>query len=596
MWIDRICRRSGLSACAALLLALGIAVGSAADEGQYRSKILLVPDGEWAKGAELSNEELERQLGSIEDVYAQSSAGRHLARHYVSRKEYDKAIEFYKQSLTAQGLSPIANREMLRELAQVYLLRKDYASAVQRLQQALAIDLVADVADYLLLARAQHHLGNYVDVVATLDAMRQAGLTPDTQQMRQALALYYRAGAYAQCEELLQRLVELQPDDAQHWHLLAAVYLQQDKKKQALDQLTLARDKRIPFSERDILLLANLQAVNNNPYGAAQTLQSALAQGEIPASSASYRKLFEFWLQAREQDKARVALEQATKMSRDTELYLYLAQLQMEQQQFQQMHRTMLDACTEQLADQYVGRANLLLGISQLKLGDEASARRSFINASLVGGVNAQAGQWLTFMNAAPATEDETQRIVSVCYGARDTRAEPGANAVEAPADVAAASIAGTEPGALAIKTVPAMRLYYVQYEQPLAQLADALPATLISLNVSLVKAGGSADGPPHIIISGDMQDREAAPSVQFAMPVHGAVSGSGKFRLRTTEPFKCVYQSSAGPAGEWRETLVRLAEAAYAANHEVTGEARVILSPGDNTDTLRVELQLGIR
>jgi len=320
--------------CTALVLALGIAVGSAADEGQYRSKILLVPDGEWAKGAELSIEELELQLGRIEDVYAKSSSGRHLARHYVQRKEYDKAIQYYKESLAAQGLSPIANREMLRELAQVYLLRKDYASAVQSLEQALAIHLVAEVADYLLLARAQHHVGNYVDVVATLDAMRQASLTLDTEQMRQALALYYRAGAYAQSEELLQRLVELQPDEAQHWHLLAAVYLQQDKKKQALDQLALARGKRVPFSERELLLLANLQAVNNNPYGAAQTLEGALAQHEIPASGASYRKLFEFWLQAREQDKARAALEQAAQLSGDTELYLYLAQLQMEQQQF----------------------------------------------------------------------------------------------------------------------------------------------------------------------------------------------------------------------------------------------------------------------
>jgi hypothetical protein len=480
----------------------------------------------------------------------------------------------------------------------VYLLRKDYASAVQSLEQALAIHLVAEVADYLLLARAQHHVGNYVDVVATLDAMRQASLTLDTEQMRQALALYYRAGAYAQCEELLQRLVELQPDEAQHWHLLAAVYLQQDKKKQALDQLALAREKRVPFSERELLLLANLQAVNNNPYGAAQTLEGALAQHEIPASGASYRKLFEFWLQAREQDKARAALEQAAQLSGDTELYLYLAQLQMEQQQFQQMHRTLLAACAKQLADQFVGRANLLLGISQLKLGDEASARRSFINASLVGGVNAQAGQWLKFMNAAPATADETRRIVSPCYGARDQRADTDGSAVQArPADVPpAAPVTAAESGTIAIKTVPPLRLFYLQYEQPLAQLADSLRGTLISMNVNLVKAGGSADGPLHIIIAGDMQDMESTPTLQLALPIHGAATGSGRFMLRTTEPFKCAYQSVAGPTGELREALARLAEAAYAANHEVTGEARIVISPVDNTNAFRFELQLGIR
>lgn len=227
MWIDGV--RNGFRTLICFTLA-GIAVAALAEDGQYRSKILLVPDGAWAAGTELSIEQLERQMGSIEDAYAKSSAGRHLARHYVERKEYDKAIGYYKEALLVEGLSPIANREMLRELAQVHLLRKDYATAAQTLQQALAIDLVAEVADYLLLARAQHHLGKYVDVVATLDGMRQAGLALDVVQMRQALALYYRAGAYAQCELLLQRLLELQPDEPQHWTLLASVYLQQDKK------------------------------------------------------------------------------------------------------------------------------------------------------------------------------------------------------------------------------------------------------------------------------------------------------------------------------------------------------------------------------
>jgi hypothetical protein len=97
-----------------LLCVLGITSANAEEQGPYRSKILISPEGEWARGAELSVEELERQLGSIEEAYAKSSAGRHLARHYVERNEYDKAIAFYQDALAAKGLSSIANREMLR--------------------------------------------------------------------------------------------------------------------------------------------------------------------------------------------------------------------------------------------------------------------------------------------------------------------------------------------------------------------------------------------------------------------------------------------------------------------------------------------------
>ena len=72
------------------VLAMLVALPLAAQ--QYRSKILVTPEGELGKGAELSIEELEKQIGSIQAPYARSSAGRHLARHYLEQGEYDKAL------------------------------------------------------------------------------------------------------------------------------------------------------------------------------------------------------------------------------------------------------------------------------------------------------------------------------------------------------------------------------------------------------------------------------------------------------------------------------------------------------------------------
>lgn len=580
-----------------LLLATAMPGIGTADEGPYRSRILLTPEGEWAREADMSVEELEQQMGSIEDAYAKSSAGRHLARSYVERKQYDKAIAFYREALAAEGLSAVANREMLRELAQVYLLKKDYAAAAQSLQQALALDLAPEISDYLLLARAQHHLGRYVDVVATLDGMQAKGLTLNAEQARQATALYYRAGAFAQCEILLRRLLELQPDDPQHWHMLASVYLQQNKKKQALDQLALAREKRVPFSERDVLLLANLYAANNDPYGAAEILEQGLATGEIAQSGAHYRRLFEFWLQAREQEKAQQALQHAARLSDDPELAFYLAQLQMEQEDFKGMHQTMLAACDEPLPDRHVGRANLLLGISQLKLGDSAGARRSLINATLVGGVNAQAGQWLNYMNAAPATQEEARRIVGICFGANDKQLDAALGIEETSmASATDAPDTGVESGTFEIKTVPPMRLFYLPYEAPLEELAQTLQGTAISLNVSLVKSGGSADGPLQLIFAGDLAQPASGLRVQVGVPARGAVTGRGKFAVRTTEPFRCASRPFEGLGPSLRTALADLAQSVLAADHELTGEARIVIPQSNKSGALKVELQLGIK
>ncbi len=55
--------------------------------------------------------------------------------------------------------------------------------------------------------------------------------------------------------------------------LSGSLQMMDNKITASLDQLALARDKLVPFSERDILLLASLHAANNNPYGAAEVLE-----------------------------------------------------------------------------------------------------------------------------------------------------------------------------------------------------------------------------------------------------------------------------------------------------------------------------------
>ena len=542
------------------------------------------------------------------------------------QKEYGKAIEYYQ---TRTGLPRaclmIANREMLRELAQVYLLEENYSDAVQILERALGIELVPEPGDYLLLAQAHYRLGKYVAVVATLDRMLEQDLTLNTTQLRQALALYYRAGAYAQCESLLQQLLKLEPDNPENWHSLVSVYLQQNKQRQALDQLALAREKSVPFTERDTLLLADLQAANKNPYAAAEILSAALAGRLIEANGENYRKLFEFWFLAREKSKAQQALARAAQLSGDTELYLYLAQLQMDQRAWQGMRQTMLAACAEQLQDRYVSRANLLLGVSQLKLGDTVGARRSLINASLIGGATAQAGQWLEFMNAEPATSEEQRRIVSVCYGTEDKRASAPAAAsaaaamaatataaaATAAAATAAAAMAATatadaapegdaefavQRAAFEIKTVPAIRLYYMEQDVPLEQFLGKLKSLALRLNLSLVKSGGTAAGPLHIIFPGPPSGEGGAARVQLALPARGVPTTRGMYKSRHTESFKCVFRVEEGPASELSESWTRFAAALLDAGFELTGERRVVMHGAvGNKGTLKTELQLGV-
>lgn len=583
-----------------LLIALLLPLGVLAESGQYRSKVLLSPVGEVDKGAELSIEELEQQISTIEQAYAKSSAGRHLARHYVEQGDYAKALEFYQTALAAQGLSDIANREMLREVARVQLLQKDYGGAVKTLERVLGIDLVPEATDFLLLAQSHYKMGKYVGAVTALDQMREESVTLTVVQTRQALALYYRAGAYAQCEGLLRQLLKLEPENSENWHMLVSVYLQQNKPREALDRLALAREKSVPFSEKELLLLVDLQAVNENPYRAAEILSVALQGQEVDASGANYRKLFELWFSAREINKAQTALAHAAQLSGDTQLYLYLAQLQMDDQRWHAMHKTMLSACEEELEDRFVSRANLLLGVSQLKIGDAAGARRSFINATLIGGASERAGQWLDFMKAEPASRDEVRRIVGACYGAEDKRA-----AVALVPDVLPALEMGDslEPSLVnpaksgsnfSSKTVPAMRLYYSESNLSMVELASELKPIATRLGISLVRAQGTVDGPLQVILN---RSEGAEDDLHIAFPVRGLPAARGRYKTRRTEDFKCVYLSFQGSVEMMEEAWNSLVLAAQKQGHELTGESRMLVNTGGmEAGALNVELQLGIR
>lgn len=565
---------------------------SAEEDGQYRSKILVTPDENWGQQGSLSIEELEQGLGKLEDDYARSSAGRHLARHYVAQKQYDKATAFYRQALAANGLSPIANREMLRELAQVHLLAQAYQAAVLVLEQAVAIDLVPAADDYLLLARAHYELANYLALVKVLDALLNFKLTLGEAQLQRALAMYYSAGAFAQCEALLQQLLQISPQKAEHWRLLGSVYLQQNKKRAALDHLSLARRKFVPFSEEDILLLADLQAANANPLGAAATLSKALDASEVSGSGDNYRKLFQFWFQAREPQQAQEALQQAAKLTGDTQLYVYLAQLQMEQEDWPAMHATLRTACRNQLPDQFVGRANLLLGISTLKLGDRPGARRAFINASLVGGVNAQAGQWLTYMEAAAPTQDELRRVVGQCYGSQGKQQKLLAGAVKAGAVEPPSSISSDT---LAIKTVPAMNLFLAEQKNTPAELIDLLGGLGLRLNVSVVKAGGRAGGAMHILFDGNAVGPQKKSAWQVGLPVSGSVAPRGRFRVEALPAYKCAHRLYEGPREGLIPALVQFAAQVDSAGYSRSGADRIVLGEGSAGSNLRLELQFGL-
>ncbi|AQA19147.1 hypothetical protein BST95_13750 [Halioglobus japonicus] len=571
----------------ALLLSQFVAVALAQDTGQYRSRVLLDPLGDIGKGSEMSLQELEQSIDSIRDPYARSSATRHLARHYVNEGDYPAAIAWYREALRSDGLSAVANREMRRELAQVYLQAEEFAAAASLLDEVLAMELVPATGDFLLLAQARYRLGDYVAVVVALDGVQAAGLTLDEEQKPQALALYYRAGAYPQCETLLRELLVAAPQEADYWHQLVSVYLQQNKRQAALDQLMLAMEQGVDFDPSQYVLLVDLLAVNGNPYGAASLLEQLMAAGALPRSGAHLRKVFELWFQARERDRAQQALVAAARETGDTELYLYLAQLQLEDEAWPDVEQTVLSACQRRLEDRFVSRANLLLGVSLLKQGRDAPARQVLINATLVGGAHQQAAQWLKFMDAVPPNEDELRRVRGPCVGSEGKQLALIESMPQQPAptqpEIELESADVDTVTVLEVQRAAATRYFFAANDEPLEQLLPQMRTLAVRQSVSLVKASGTADGAPQFL---NLQNIRG-----IGIPLRGNAQARGRYRVVSTKAFDFVSFAVFPEAGVEAQLAAALASLEKAGIIP-SGGWRLVPDQGQNGS---LQLQLGV-
>ena len=565
---------------------------------QYRSKLFLDPSKQLSESSLLSLKDLEQQINSMTNAYSKSSTGRYLARHYVKEKDYVKAIEYYRTALNAEGLSEVANDVLLKELAGVYALNKQYKEAITSLNQRQKLNVTKqDTSTTILRAQAYYGLSDYLSLVETLDEIMPQLNTLSDEQLKQMLGLYYKAGSYRQSEKILQALINRVPQMFSYWQQLTSIFLMQNKHKRALDQLSLARQKSLPFSDKDILLLADLYVANNAPEKGARLFEQAIVKGEIDNNEEHNKRLFEYWLQAREKEKATETLNRSIKLIQDFELFIRLAQLQMEQEDWQDMHNTMLVACQKTLDDKYVSRANLLLGVSQLKLGDKVGARKSFINSTLISGAEGKAQAWLKYISAEQPESDELRAITGPCHPL-DRKVRYVKLNIPKSADIIDKTPSDSKNPITVVntKTVASQSLYGIKLSVESEDLASSIKNQAFRTGVSLVKTGGTINGPLHLLFDEALAEGESV-KFRLAFPYKGKPKNKGPYRAKNAAEFKCAYFNYTGPASDILSAWARLYKQTNAAGFTPTGESRMVLRVDDSGDTavMSFELQLGI-
>ena len=204
---------------------------------------------------------------------------------------------------------------------------------------------------------------------------------------------------------MLETLVGLHPRKA-YWLQLSAVYAETGNYEKALATMVLAYEQGLLTEERELTHLAQLYLYNRIPYQATRVLERGIADGQIRGTVDSWRLLADAWLAARERAKAEKPLEQAASRAPNGDLYLRLARVQIENDEWTAARKSLTRAIEKGgLADP--GNAHLLLGIASARDSMWPEAGRAFQVAAGYDKTQKAAKDWLVEVEAELKQEGE---------------------------------------------------------------------------------------------------------------------------------------------------------------------------------------------
>lgn len=578
-----------------LLLSLGVHVNA----DQYQSQELLQrPD--MSQQEEKTIEEMEAEIGNLKSDYVRSSTTRFLARHYLQKNKFDKAVIFYQQSLQGDGLSDYSKQEILSEMSSLYMQMKNYDKVLLSLIMLEKLGGKLDSSLILIRAMALSHLNRKAEALQSADAAWALEKKPEVGFLRKLLYVYYQNQSYKKAADVQMLYLASMPNDLQGWRQLSAIYLKLKDYSRAADALSVAKHKQLPLSSNDYLQLGDLYAKAENPYAAASLLSEALAKGVLKTDVENLYRLFTYWLYAKEKIEAIKTLQKILSIKPDVERYLQLAQLQMDIQQWEPMRQSVINACKISLEDQYVGQANLLLGISELRLGNRTAAREAFVNATLIGGGD-QAIAWLDYMEAEKATEQESENFSGACTPkwAREAKQKYkiGSRQKGINEDKSIVQNEASQDITYTIKTSTPQTLVLASYSIPVLELEQKIAPNAIRLAMSVVKNGGRISGNMHFIFPEPILPNAEIIRFQMAFPVSKQPLIGGRYKVVDDKNYKSASYIFEGPAADLLITWEKLMQAVLADNLELTGENRqIVLDQKSTKEHLHMELQIGIR
>jgi tetratricopeptide (TPR) repeat protein len=289
-----------------------------------------------------------------EQIYASIAQG---------QNDYAGALKHIQAAIDSGGLNEQETQQAKYQVAQIAIAQEHWKEGLAALQEWFKTAQNPNGAAYYLMAVAYYQLKDYKNAIPAAEKAIELSDKPQESWLQLLLALRLQNEQYAEALPILKRLVNQSPDKKTYWVQLSAVNSELQKYDDAVSAMQLAYMAGILTEDAELRRLSELLLYVGIPYRAAQFLDKAIGDNKVKGDQKAYETLSNCWIAAREFEKAVKPLNQAASMSANGELYMRLAEVHLQREQWPQAEEALQKALQKgQLKD--TGNAKLMMGIA----------------------------------------------------------------------------------------------------------------------------------------------------------------------------------------------------------------------------------------
>lgn len=315
---------------------------------------------------------------------------------FLSTDNYESALKAFEKAYTPGVLPETMQQNLRYNLAQLYMATERYDACVVKLKTWMAHAKQIKPEHYMMLAQALTQAKRYQEAIDPVRKAIALSEKPAESHYQLLFYLYFEEGLTQKAIETIQAMIRLFPPQKRYWMQLSGLYAQTKDYRRSLATLRTAYLQGYLTSSSELLQLAALYRAEGLPYDAARITERALREEKIPANQKIYKLLGDTWMQAREHDKAIGAYTQAAAHAKDGEIYLEIAKLYADVQQW----RDAADAAQKALDKGVKARGEtwFLKGLALYETERILEAKRAFAEAAKDPKTRKRARQWIHYI------------------------------------------------------------------------------------------------------------------------------------------------------------------------------------------------------